>query len=328
MQLTVATVCACSLLAGCDAPPEALTPDTPKEESLALVNVRLGWAVNANSAGQVAAAELGFYRGEGLDVRLHSGGLVDPSVRTVAAGADTIGFANGPELVIAARAAGAPLRIFGTVQNKGYHVFCAKKESGIRTPADWIGRRIGVKIGSPTYLQYKVLLSKFGIESSQVEEIPLGKSLQPFLANQVDVYPGAATNEVVSLQLQGVQVHCISAEDYDVPTMGNVMFAAEETISTQSKMLRRFLRATMRGWEWCRLSGNRASAVEFLMATNPKLDARKEAKALDLTLDLIGSGSVDRRKLEQITLYQREFAGLSGGLSIEDLVADLRIAEP
>src|SRR5687768_18442650 len=55
------------------------------------LDVSLGWQANANSIGQIAALEKGFYREVGLDVRLHPGGLTQPSLHAVASGQHGIG---------------------------------------------------------------------------------------------------------------------------------------------------------------------------------------------------------------------------------------------
>jgi ABC-type nitrate/sulfonate/bicarbonate transport system substrate-binding protein len=287
------------------------------------LNVRLGWLVNANSAGQIAALARGFYRDEGLDVTFHEGGLADPSVKTVAGGADDFGFANGPDLVISARAAGAPLKILAVIQREGYHGFFVREDSSITTPHDWIGRRVGVKIGSPTYLYYLTILNKLGIDRASIHEVPLGFDVRPFLTRDVEVLPGAKNNEAITLEAQGIRLRTFSPADYGIPTMGNVLFTREAMLYEHEETVRRFVRATMRGWIWCQALENRDAAIDYLVAYNPKIERLKERRALEETLPLVGDGSIDRNKLSQIIDNQFHYGGLARRVTVEEIIAPI-----
>lgn len=285
------------------------------------LRVRLGWLANANSAGPVVAAARGFYQDEGLDVMLSEGGMAQHAVRSVAAGEDDLGFANGPDLVISARAAGVPVKIVAVVHQEGCHGFFVRDDSDIRSPRDWPGRRVGVKSGSPTYTYYLALVSKLGIDRNAIREVPLGYDPRPFLAGDVDVYPGAKTNEAVTFEQQGVRVRCIDPEDYGIPTIGTVLFATEPILRDRADAVRRFVRATMRGWDWCRPASNRESVVNHLAALNPGLDRRKELRALELTLPLVGSGEIDRARLAAFIDVQTRHCGLSRPVTMDELAA-------
>jgi NitT/TauT family transport system substrate-binding protein len=294
-----------------------------KSTELIKLNVRLGWLVNANSAGQVVALARGFYRDEGLDVTFHEGGIADPSVKSVASGADDLGFANGPDLVISARAAGAPLKILAVIQREGYHGFFVREDSGIETPHDWIGRRVGVKIGSPTYLYYLAILNKLGIDRASIHEVPLGYDVLPFLTRNVEVFPGAKNNEAITLEAQGIRLRTFRPADYGIPTMGNVLFTSDAMLHQHEETVRRFVRATMRGWVWCQAPENRDAVIDYLVASNPKIDILKEKRALEETLLLIGDGSIDRAKLADIIENQISYGGLARRVTVEEIVASL-----
>jgi ABC-type nitrate/sulfonate/bicarbonate transport system substrate-binding protein len=291
-------------------------PAPPAEK----LRVRLGWLVNANSAGPVVAAARGFYRDEELVVMLSEGGMAQHAVRSVAAGEEDLGFANGPDLVISARAAGVPIKIAAVIHREGYHGFFVKDNSDIRAPRDWPGKRVGVKPGSPTYTYYLALASKLGIDRNTVREVPLGYDPRPFLAGDIDVYPGAKTNEAVTFEQQGIRVRCIDPEDYGIPTIGTVLFASEPTLRCRSDAVRRFVQATMRGWDWCRPAGNREEVVSHLAALNPGLDRRKELRALELTLPLVGTGEIDRARLAAFIDVQTRHGDLSRPVTIDELV--------
>jgi|GEM_PF-836148 ABC-type nitrate/sulfonate/bicarbonate transport system substrate-binding protein len=301
----------------------ALSGCWENHQGLKKVNVRLGWQVNANSAGQIAALEEGFYQQAGLDVILRPGGLADPSVKTVGGGEDLIGFANGPDLVINAVAAGAPLKIVAVIQQQSYHGFFVRKDSNIKSPKDWSGRRVGVKYASPTYLLYQVLLAQEGVDPSTVTEVPLQYGLQPFLAGDIDVYPGAITNEAISIERQGIPLRIIHPADYGIETCGNVIFSTQDVIDGSPELIASFVEATMRGWRWCLDESNEERTLDYLQKHSPSLDREKEREALRLNASLVqhprGIGHVDMEKLGRILAYMREFGVLNVSINPQDI---------
>jgi ABC-type nitrate/sulfonate/bicarbonate transport system substrate-binding protein len=272
--------------------------------------------------------EEGYYQQAGLLVTLNPGGLDFPSVQTVVAGQDQIGFANGPDLVIRARAAGAPLRIVAVVHQRSSHGFMVRTKSGIRTPKDWEGKRVGVKFASPTYLLYQVILKKEGVDRSKIEEVPLKYGLQPFLEGQIDVYPGAFTNEAISLEMMGTDLSRMDPVDYGINSFGNVMFTTERMIKEHPDIVRRFVQATLRGWEWCLRCENHEQAVKYLQRYSEHLSSGKELAALRLNIDLVAPkelggnpvGWIDTKKLQAIVGYMREFGVLEKNIGVDDLV--------
>ncbi len=299
-----------------------------RTEDLERVSVRLGWQVNANSAGQIVALEEGFYRKAGLLVTLNPGGLDFPSVQTVSAGGDQIGFANGPDLVIKARAAGAPLKIVAVIQQRSFHGFMVKASSGIKTPKDWEGKRVGVKYASPTYMLYRALLKKEAVDRDKIEEVPLKYGLQPFLEDHIDVYPGAFTNEAISLEMMGTKLTRVHPADYGINTCGNVIFTTERMIQEHPETVRGFVQATLRGWEWCLERSNQAEAVKHVQQHSKHLKKEKELAALQLNVDLVGAeelgknpvGWIDVEKLKAIVGYMREFGVIEKDVAASDLV--------
>ena len=287
------------------------------------LSVRLGWQVNANSAGQIVALEKGFYLKHGLKVTLLPGGLNDPSIMTVATGVDQIGFANSPTLVFRARSSGVPLKIVSSIQHIGYHGFLVRANSGISTPKDWKGRKVGIKNASPTFNIYLSMLAKFGLKRSDVIEVPLNYGLQPFVEGEIDVYPGALTNELITLEHMGIKLSVIKPDDYGIETSGNVIFTSDEFLGKHRYVVKDFVEATLEGWQWALNPMNEAEAVNLLKKHNTKIDLAKESQALCENRRLVlrqNIGKVDTIKFQQI-LEQMEKSGLlEGRVELEDVV--------
>jgi NitT/TauT family transport system substrate-binding protein len=304
-----------------------LTFSCHKPQNPVRLNVRLGWELNANSAGQIVALEKGFYRDAGLDVTLNPGGLESPSVKTVAGGADDIGFANGPDLVINARAAGAPLKIVAVIQQESYHGFFVKDSSPIRTPKDWEGKTMGVKYASPTFILYQVILNKLGVDRSKIKEVPLKYGLEPFLEDKIDIYPGAFTNEAISVRLMGVKIREFHPSDYGIETCGNVIFTTEKMINDRPDVLRKFVEATLKGWAWCLRPENQEKTLDYLQQHTEHLQREKEKLSLQANIDLVNPpnkhipyiGYIDSTKFVDIIDYMEKFGVFKDGIRFNDI---------
>ncbi len=274
---------------------------THRQSKLRHVTVSLGWQPNANSCGQIAALELGFYKAQGLDVTFEPGGIDNPSVVRVASGSSDIGIANSPVLVINAVSSGVPLQIVGTIQHTGYHAFFSRAESKIASVEDWRGKRVGIKPGSPTYFLYHEMLLRNGVDRAELHEVPLKYGVQPFVANDVDVYPGALTNEMLVLEELGIDIVILHPEDSGIPTCGSVIFANREYIDQHPEVVKAFVSATMAGWEWCLEPENEAEAIEHLSKHCRNIDRNKELNALRMNRELVMQHALGANNLERLS---------------------------
>ena len=260
-------------------------------------------------------------------------------------GEDEIGFANAPDLVINARAAGAPIKIIAVIQQISYHGFWVKVDSPIHSPKDWEGKRVGVKYASPTYLIYQVLCKKLGIDRKKITEVPLNYGLQPFLDGEIDVYPGAFTNEAISIELMGIGVRRFYPQNYGIETCSNVIFTTEDMIKNKPHLVKKFVQATIKGWEWCLKPENAEESIDFLIKHSNHLQKDKERTALELNRLLVnprekeklalklnislvkGShytipyiGWINKGKFRAIIGYMKEFGVLKEDIRVDDLI--------
>ena len=107
------------------------------------VTLQLKWVTQAQFAGYYVAKDKGFYKAEGLDVTIKPGGpdIAPPQV-IAGGGADVI--IDWMPAALAAREKGVPLvNIAQPFKRSGLELTC-RNESGIKTPADFKGKTLGV----------------------------------------------------------------------------------------------------------------------------------------------------------------------------------------
>lgn len=105
------------------------------------VSLQLKWLYNAGFAGDLVAKERGFWNN--LDVDIRPGGVGVDAIKTVLSGNAEFGVATGDQILLAAER-GAPLVAIALVYQENPLAWIVKTASGIKTPSDLKGKRIGL----------------------------------------------------------------------------------------------------------------------------------------------------------------------------------------
>ena len=107
------------------------------QRPLEVIDFQLRWKHQFQFAGYYAAIAQGYYREEGLDVRLHEGGPNVTPVEEVLSGRAQYGEANSELLY--ARLHGKPLVALAVIFQHSPSVLVARTDQGVRTVHDLIG---------------------------------------------------------------------------------------------------------------------------------------------------------------------------------------------
>src|SRR5580693_9712412 len=149
------------------------------------VTVRLKWFNQAQFAGFYVAQEKGFYKSAGLNVDIQPGGPDFPAVQMVTGGNEQFGV-TGADQVLIARSKGVPVVALAVVYRRNPFVLFSLAKSGINGPADYVGKKVGLKIGGNEELIYRAVLAKAFIDDSAPTEIPVKFDITPLLTGTVD----------------------------------------------------------------------------------------------------------------------------------------------
>src|SRR5438309_2279552 len=106
------------------------------------VTVRLKWFHQAQFAGFYVAKEKAYYQSAGLNVDIQPGGPDFPAVQMVAGGNEQFGV-TGADQILIARSKGVPVVALAVIFRRNPFVLFSLAKSGIKTPADYVGKNIG-----------------------------------------------------------------------------------------------------------------------------------------------------------------------------------------
>jgi ABC-type nitrate/sulfonate/bicarbonate transport system substrate-binding protein len=245
--------------------------------------VQLNWIRNIQFAGLFMAQEKGFYKEENLDVETIPGGGQISTPQVVLAGGAMIGV-GGPEPLITARVRAGDLRVFAVTNQKGPSALTCMPNANVKTAKDLVGKKLGAS--APQRPGLETILTIQGIPLDQVEIITTGVDLAAMLAGRVDCRVTFATDEPITLRLQGIEPAVLLYYDLGQPQQGNPYFATGETVARSPDVLVRWTRATQKGWAY--VIANQAETVETVATKyGEDLDKAQQTGALKAFTDLM-----------------------------------------
>jgi NitT/TauT family transport system substrate-binding protein len=269
----------------------------------ATLNFRIKFSIYSGFAPHFVALEKGYYDKQGLKVDIQPGGPgIDP-LKIVLTGDADVGLASYDQILLA-REKGLPLIAIGEDTTKSGVGFISLASSGIKTPQDFIGRKVGVMPGTDKGTVYEALMSKLGIDRSKIQEIPVQFNLVVLFNRTVEVFPAFISNQPIIARDNGFEVNVIDPDQYGITPGGNVFFTSEETLRKKRDLLEAFLRAELAAIMDSQ-SMNDGEVVDCVIKYNNQLKRDTEiriwqaTKALILPKDRSTVGIMPREKWEQ-----------------------------
>jgi putative hydroxymethylpyrimidine transport system substrate-binding protein len=277
-----ALLCCAVALGACGAKKDTTTTGGPVDH----IDLMLDYLPNADHAAIYAAQAIGAFRGERLDVTIHT--PTDPAtpLKLVAAGRADLAISYEPELMLA-RDKGARLASIAALVQKPLTSIISTNAK-VKTPADLKDKRVGTA-GIPYQSAYlKTIAHEAGVDPASVHEINVGFNLvQAMLSKKVDATLGAFWNvEAVQLRREHKHPTVIRMEQAGVPTYDELIFVArQDELRNRGAVMRRFLQAVSRGAKAVR--ANPAAGVDPLVKANPDLDRGLQLASVKATLPVM-----------------------------------------
>jgi ABC-type nitrate/sulfonate/bicarbonate transport system substrate-binding protein len=264
--------------AGC----QALSP----VGSPAKVTVALDWYPWSNHTGLYLAKDRGYYGAEQLDVTIYVPSNPEDVLKLVGSGKDTVGISYETD-VLFARAEGVPVVSIAALVQQPLNSIMALKSSGITRPKQLEGRKVGTA-GLPSDDAFlTTMMAADGADARKADVIGVGYDLLPaLLGAKVDAIVGGYwVHESIVAEIKGQPVNVMKVQDWGVPPYFElVLVASEATVKAQPDLLKRFVRATTKGY----LDANRdqQSALDSLFKAAPETDRELEQRGIKLLAPL------------------------------------------
>ena len=278
------------LVSGCEKNPH---------KSVREISIRLEWIPQAQFAGYFVALDKGWYKEAGVQVRLNPAGPDLKPVSAVAAGSDQFGIGR-PHQIIAARSSEVPLVMITHIIQDTDLRYVAKRKSGIQRLADVKKKKIGLWLGGDEF-EFLAMLKTAGIPETEVQIVPQGFEVTPFLQDKVDVSEVTTYNELNIIQREGISLDelvIFSARDFGVALAGSGLFTTEKFIKENNKIVQGIVAQSIRGWKFA--LEYPAETIKILLKYNPELNKGDQEDQLKAIAQLIWLGPTLQNKLGYI----------------------------
>lgn len=264
--------------------------------------------------------EKGFFRARGIELAYLSGAGGGDAIRNLLSGQGDVAFTD-PGSFFAALDRGEKLRAIYDIYPQNVFNVVALKSSGIRTPADLKGKKIGVySLSSGTRSHLQVLLHQAGLTEKDVTIVVTGLlNFAPLMQGQVDATAATDTGLAIGRQKGLGEVNVMEVR-HSLNVSSDLFIVREETYQQKKDVLRRFLAAYRDSAAWMIASPQEAARLAVKRAIDGQNEAinlevikLRNASSVSPLTQQKGLGAIDLETLQKgadawkkIGLIQRE----------------------
>jgi NitT/TauT family transport system substrate-binding protein len=249
------------------------------------MTVQFSWFHQAEFAGFYAAEQLGYYAEEGLQVSFLEGGPEVDFIAPVENGTAQFGVAQPTDLILA-RADGKPVRSIAVIYRRSPIVFITHADLGITRPLQFVGKKIRSAITLDQTV--RALLTRLEIPPDQYEVVHLPGEVSLFASREIPVWAGFINVFGVEVQQAGYDINIIYPDDYGIHFYGDVLITTDQLITENPELIRRFTRATLKGWTYA--VENPAAIGAIVKKYKADADVDVESAKMTASLPLVNTG--------------------------------------
>lgn len=255
------------------------------------IKFQLDWRFEGPAAFFLVPAAKGYFKDAKLDVTIDAGNGSGGAVTRVASGTYDIGFAdlaalmefhaNNPD------APNKPVAVMMVYNNTPASVMSLKK-TGIKTPADLAGKKMGAPVFDAGRRAFPIFQKANGVGAVQwiAMDPPLRETM--LARGDVDAITGFTFTSLLNLEARGVKAEDVSIlpyPEYGVKLYGNAIIATPKIIRENPAAVKAFLQAFAKGMK--EVIANPAAAIETVKARDGIINVDLETRRLKLAIDTV-----------------------------------------
>lgn len=292
------------------------------------VNLRLAWIAGGVDAPIFVAADKGYFKDEGLDVRIVDGNGSTGTIQAVGNGDFEIGIAGLGALAQAQQAAGADtiIAVAGLLQKDPTSII-SLKGSGIVSPKDIEGKRLGTDAGNFEDGMIKAFAEANGVDMNKVKVTIIngGNDRIALLKGDVDFINGWANPDGDKVAARAPIETPILFADHGVNLLGSSVVVRKDYLQSHGEVVRGFLKALQRGK--AETAAHPDEAFKIFMAARPDSNAdgiqleMREMPKYEHTAASEGKpyGWVAPDDVKQTISLLEKYSGMKPGLDTADI---------
>jgi NitT/TauT family transport system substrate-binding protein len=235
-----------------------------QDAKLTPLSMRLNWQMKGEFAPFVVGVANGYFRAEGLDVKINEGSSATQALQSVVNGSDDLAYVPSVQLIQAVNN-GMPVKAVATVVKEDSMGMVAKSKIKLSSPKDLEGHTVEISAASTFSQIWPAFAAKNKIDVSKVKVVRVAPSARfnLLLSNQVDVLGDIfMTNEYPVLQAKvpgGLNTFRVG--DYGFKIIGYTIVAGDKLISAHPDLIKHFNAAAMKAFQYTMAHPAEAAAI-------------------------------------------------------------------
>ena len=253
------------------------------------IKFQLDWRFEGPAALFLTPVAKGYFKANKLDVTVDAGNGSGGAVTRVASGTYDMGFAdlasvmefhaNNPD------APNKPVAVMMVYNNTPASVMALKK-SGIKTPADLNGKKMGAPVFDAGRRAFPVFAKANKVTGFQwvTMDPPLRETM--LIRGDIDAITGFTFTSLLNLEARGAKaadIVVLPYPDYGVKLYGNVVIVSETFLKKNPEAVKAFLRAFTKGVK--DVIADPKAAIATVKARDGIINESLETRRLKMTLD-------------------------------------------
>jgi NitT/TauT family transport system substrate-binding protein len=255
------------------------------------IKFQLDWRFEGPAALFLASQAKGYYKAAGLDVSIDAGNGSGGTVTRVASGTYDIGFAdmaalmefhaNNPD------ATNKPVAVLMVYNNTPAAVLALKK-TGIKTPADLSGKKLGAPGFDAGRRAFPIFAKANNINGVQWTSMdpPLRETM--LARGDVDAITGFSFTSLLNLEARGVKAEDVVVLPYPahgVKLYGNVIIVSPKLIKDNPAAVKAFVSAFVKGAKEVMAAPD--AAIAYVKARDGIINEELEKRRLRMAIDAV-----------------------------------------
>jgi NitT/TauT family transport system substrate-binding protein len=289
-----------------------------QDQKLTDITFALDFIILGRHAPLFAALENGYYKEEGLNVKFIPTKGTAEAIQSVEGGVSQLGFIDVPSLVIS-RANGSTVRVVSVIYQKApFTIFSLDPGANVTTLKGLEGLKVGTGAGSFVSNIAKAMMRKNGLDPDKLETINVEPAARvAMLASgkipSVDFY--IMSKPGIDRAVTNAKVRALLLADFGLDLYSNGIGAKESYLKENPEIVKKFVRATLRGYQFAFKNVKEAAALQrnTAKALNDEITIEELKIVEDLTVTpevkKNGLGSFTAAKMKSSVDWMAENGG-------------------
>ena len=255
------------------------------------IKFQLDWRFEGPAALFLSPAAKGHFKDARLDVTIDAGNGSGGTVTRVASGTYDMGFADMAALMeFHANNPDAPNKPVAVmmVYNNTPAAVLALKKTGIKSPADLNGKKLGAPVFDAGRRAFPIFAkaNSIGNVAWTAMDPPLRETM--LVRGDIDAITGFSFTSLLNLEARGIKaedVTILSYPDYGVKLYGNAIIASPKILKENPAAVKAFLQAFTKGAK--EVMAKPEAAIETVKARDGIINVELETRRLKLAIDSV-----------------------------------------